>query len=208
MYSFCFLRSENIESDHDIHSEFYNGQIEVEWSEASKQKNLFKLRSDFKELVKNKYDFDLYQLEGEVSKIFENLDRPVFWEDKHVGPVIESLNRIFVESINNKAIKEKLRSLVNKNEIDNKASMKILEIWLNKVLLLEENYIKDIMCPFYVLYDLRIVTCHLRSDESRASMLESIKTRLKLDTDANNENIFDKLIENMSSSYSSLIDSM
>ena len=64
------------------------------------------------------------------------------------------------------------------------------------------------MCPFYVLYDLRIVTCHLRSDESRASMLESIKTRLKLDTDANNENIFDKLIENMSSSYSSLIDSM
>ncbi len=203
-----FLRSENIESDHDIHSEFYNGQIEVEWSEASKQKNLFKLRSDFKELVKNKYDFDLYQLEGEVSKIFENLDRPVFWEDKHVGPVIESLNRIFVESINNKAIKEKLRSLVNKNEIDNKASMKILEIWLNKVLLLEENYIKDIMCPFYVLYDLRIVTCHLRSDESRASMLESIKTRLKLDTDANNENIFDKLIENMSSSYSSLIDSM
>ena len=117
-----FLRSENIESDHDIHSEFYNGQIDVQWSESSKQNKLFELRSTFKTLVSEKYDLDLYILDGEVSKIFENLDRPVFWEDKHISPVVESLNRIFVESINSKGIKEKLQGLVHKKEIESKVT--------------------------------------------------------------------------------------
>lgn len=200
-----FLRSENIESDHDIHSEFYNGQIDVQWSESSKQNKLFELRSNFKILVNEKYDFDLYILDGEVSKIFENLDRPVFWEDKHISPVVESLNRIFVESINSKGIKEKLQGLVIKKEIEGKGSMKLLEIWLEKVLSLDVTDIKEIMCPFYVLNDFRIITCHLCSEESRVSKLESIKERLNLEVGASNEAIFDKLIEDTSISYSKLI---
>lgn len=37
-----YLCSENINSDHDIASEFYEGQIEVQWAEPSKEKNYSK----------------------------------------------------------------------------------------------------------------------------------------------------------------------
>ncbi len=44
-----YLRSENIESDHSIGSEFYDAQIMCQPSEHSKEDHLFKIRSEFLE---------------------------------------------------------------------------------------------------------------------------------------------------------------
>tara|TARA_B110000902_G_C14234963_1_gene560297 strand:+ start:799 stop:1629 length:831 start_codon:yes stop_codon:yes gene_type:complete len=90
-----YLRSENTESDHDIQSEFYDAQIDVQFSDTSKQSTTFHLRKEVNDSVLQKFSFDLYMLEGEVAEVISNLHRPVFWEDRHVGPVIESFNRVF-----------------------------------------------------------------------------------------------------------------
>ncbi len=77
-----YLRSENVESDHDLYSEFYDAQVETQFSNPSPENTLFHTRSECIKICKQKYNKDLYKLQGEVSKIIENLDRPVFWEEK------------------------------------------------------------------------------------------------------------------------------
>lgn len=39
---------------------------------------------------------------------------------------------------------------------------------------------KPITLPFFVLYDFRVLTCHLASDDTREKMLASINERLGL----------------------------
>lgn len=198
-----YLRSENLPSDHDIHSEFYDAQIEIKWSEPSRQSSLFHLRKQLKEISLKKYDLDLYHLDGEVSKVIENLHRPVFWEDKHVGPVIESFNRVFVESLNSSAIKENIVKHLSTADVKGKGSLKLFEAWMKIRHNLED--ISDLMCPFYVLYDFRIITCHLQSSESKASILSSINSRLGLKADnLDYETIYDTLIDLLAKSYSKL----
>lgn len=200
-----YLRSENIDSDHDIQSEFYDAQIDVQWSEPSKQSSTFHLRKDLNDIVFKKLSFDLYMLEGEVSEVIANLHRPVFWEDKHVGPVIESFNRIFVESINNKAIKVDIKQANSSADTKNKGSLKIFQLWLEERLGCTNA--SELMCPFYVLYDFRIITCHLQSSEKREETLKSINTRLNIDEgNTDYELIYDALINMLSSSYKDILD--
>jgi len=199
-----YLRSENIDSDHDVHSEFYDAQIDVQWSEPSKLTALFHCRRDLKKLIYEKINLDLYMLDGEVSKVIENLHRPIFWEDRHVGPVIESFNRIFVESLNLPKIKHDVSEVTPAVDLKEKGSLKVLESWLLNRLKLESC--AEIMCPFYVLYDFRIITCHLQSEESRTKKLTSINKRLGIpEENLNNEIIYDSLIDLLSKSYSSII---
>jgi hypothetical protein len=99
-----YLRSENVESDHEIHSEFYDAQIDCIPSPPSKQSQLLRARADLDALVKKTSGFPLYRLQGEVDRIIEHLHRPVFWEDRHIAPVIDTLNKIFVESLKGTSI--------------------------------------------------------------------------------------------------------
>lgn len=199
-----YLRSENIDSDHDIHSEFYDAQIELQFSQPSKQTTAFHLRDELNKKILSSLNFDLYMLEGEVSEIFKNLDRPIFWEEKHVKPVIESLNRIFVESFNIKAVKEDLKSIDENIKIKSLGSNKIFQLWLQHRLKIENS--SDLICPFFVLYDFRVATNHLQSSAKKEEMMTGINKRLNLDE--NNENyevIYDALIEMLVSSYSEII---
>ena len=199
-----YLRSENVESDHDIHSEFYDAQIEVQFSKLSKQSTTFNLRKELNDRVLQSLSFDLYMLEGEVSEVVSNLHRPIFWEDKHVGPIIESFNRIFVESINNKAIKADIKLLNNATDTKNKSSLKVFQLWLEERLDCENA--SELMRPFYVLYDFRTITCHLQSAEKRAEALQLINTRLGLDEDNTDyELIYDGIINMLSSTYTKIL---
>lgn len=200
-----YLRSENIDSDHDLHSEFYNAQIDVQWSEPSRQSALFHFRKNLKESILEKLGIDLYVLDGEISKVFENLHRPIFWEDKHVGPVIESFNRIFVESLNISKIRSDVLKVSSDVDLKGKGSLKVFESWLQNRLEMTNH--AEIMSPFYILYDFRIITCHLQSEEGRAEKLKSINKRLGIPEDnVSNERIYDSLIDELSKSYAAVID--
>jgi hypothetical protein len=197
-----YLRSENVESDHDLFSEFYESQMEIQFSNPSPENTLFHVRSETIKLCYGKRNGYLYTLEGEISKIIKNLDRPVFWEEKHVNPVIESLNRIMVESLDKKFFIKELKNLVDSNELKElkDKGLKLFEKWLENVLKISD--FSNVTLPFFVLYDFRIVSSHLMSDSSKKEKIVSINKRLNLpEENQNYQLIYDLLINKLGESY-------
>ena len=191
-----FLRSENVDSDHDLHSEFYEAQIDVVFSDRSKQNELLHLRKSLNDLFNDKYAQPLFILEGEVATVIENLTRPVFWEERHVGPAIESLNRVFVESINSGFLKKAVKDKDNTRDIKSAGSLRALQAWFEVVMSQSEH--ADLALPFYVLYDLRIACSHLLPFEKQAKTMQSVNSRLSLDPDNRNlELVYDELLNTL-----------
>lgn len=199
-----YLRSENIDSDHDIHSEFYDAQIGAIFSEPSTQDSIFRKRSDLNRVITGNYGFPLYILDGEISETLKNVTRPVFWEEKHIAPVIESLNRIIVESINIGGIKSYLSKVNNQKDIKSKKGLKLYQIWLEEFFTSDQAY--NIMSPFFILYDFRVLLSHLQSNETKTETLSSIKDRLKLPPESNLELIYDSLLLSLLDSYSKILE--
>lgn len=194
-----FLRSENIDSDHDLHSEFYEAQIDVVFSDRSKQNELLHLRKSLNDLFNDKHGQGLFVLEGEVATVINNLTRPVFWEERHVGPAIESLNRVFVESINLAFLKKAVKDKDSTRDLKSTGSLKTLQAWLEVVM--GQSAHANLALPFYVLYDFRIVCSHLLSVDKQAEMMQSVNTRLGLDpANRDLELIYDALINALSQS--------
>lgn len=199
-----YLRSENVESDHDLYSEFYESQIEVQFSNPSPENALFHARSEVVQACERERKGYLYTLEGEISKVIENLDRPVFWQEKHVSPAIEALNRVMVESLDSKFLKDELKDLVSKDQLKGLKSLKLLEKWLENILQIPE--FSDVSLPFYVLYDFRILSSHLTSDSKKKETLKSINKRLSLlEENENYEAIYDALINRLRESYETIL---
>lgn len=179
-----YLRSENIESDHDLYSEFYDAQLHCVFSEPSLEKRAMHSRASLNNRSKDKFGMELYQLHGEISRVIEGLQRPTFWEEGNVAPVAEALNRIMVESLCPNMLRQQLNQVIDIDESDYKdlKGLKLKQLWLSKCLRAEDA--STVMLPFFVLYDFRIFMCHLIPNDRREKMLASIYQRLGLD-DAN-----------------------
>ncbi|HGU9804451.1 TPA: hypothetical protein ACNFO5_001823 [Citrobacter freundii] len=202
-----YLLSENVESDHSIHSEFYNAQIDVKWSDPSIENEVFELRKKISDKANTKHGHPMNKLEGEISNIISNLDKPVYWEDKHVSPIIESLNRVFIESLNVELFKSSISKLENKVDIKNLKGLKLYSLWLKEYLKMDDS--DKIMCPFFVLYDFRIMVCHLQSEQSKSEQLKSINKRLNIDEEnCNYEIIYEKLFEQLKDSLTAIEDNI
>jgi len=104
------LLSENISSAFDIHSDFFNAQIENQWSEGAIEDKFLNIRGEISDKVKDFYGDSLYKLPDEIGLTIAGLQKPIFWDDRHVAPVFESLNRIFIESLNENFLKYFLSS--------------------------------------------------------------------------------------------------
>ncbi|RZM78011.1 hypothetical protein [Leptolyngbya iicbica] len=195
-----YLRSENVYSDHDLCSEFYESQIEVQFSNPSPENALFHVRSEVVKACLRERKGYLHTLEGEISKVIENLDRPVFWQEKHVGPVIEALNRVMIESLDARFLKSELKDLLSKNELKSLRSLKLLEKWLENIL--QTPRFSEVALPFYVLYDFRILSSHLTSESKRQQTIKNINKRLNLpEENKDYELIYDELISRLRESY-------
>ena len=121
-----------------------------------------------------------------------------------LAPLLSHLIGFFFESINNKAIKTDIKMANGAADIKNKGSLKLFQLWLEERLGCKNA--GGLMCPFYVLYDFRIITCHLQSSERRLQTLKSINTRLGIDEDnADYEMIYDAIIGMLSSSYKDIL---
>jgi len=199
-----YLRSENVESDHDVCSEFYDAQIECVFAQPSLENRALRARSELNKRCKAKFGDDLYQLHGEIARVVENLRRPLFWEEKHVAPAAESFNRVMVESLNVGLLRKELEPHVAKDELKGLKGLKLLELWIGKSLGSADA--KTLTLPFFVLYDFRVLTCHLASDESREKLLASINERLSLGkANVNLEAIYFALLPKLSASLEKIL---
>lgn len=188
-----YLLSENIPSSFDLHSDFYDAQIECQWSEGAIESKCLNLRSNLSERIRKQHGSDLYKLPEEITKTISDLQKPIFWEDRHVAPVVESLNRIFVESLNETFLKNYLTSAGIK-DINGLRALKLMEKFIEH--LSDATTARTTMSPFFVLYDYRINVCHLQSIATVTTKTQSINERLGLSkTNESHENIYEQLFK-------------
>jgi hypothetical protein len=194
-----YLRSENVASTHDVASEFYDGQIDIVWSEPSREHALFDSRAEFVKRCQPLLAAPVMLLNAECSEILEGFRAPLIEDRRSVSNAIEDLCKVCVESINKAAFVNVLRSQTV--AIDSKlGSLKIIEKWLETRVGAEAA---SIMSPLFVLYDLRINAAHLLSSERADTVLESARDRLGGATTDLIE-IYRLLVSNVASCFRSL----
>ena len=187
-----YLRSENVASDHSLGSEFYDGQIECVFTPRTKEDELFRLRSEFLGKSFTKFAVSLGHLEAAALDLALSFNPPVIDTPKERRHVADTLNKIYLESLDNGELDRILTTLKAKSP--GSGSLKRLQTILQTVAPTEN--ISDLMSPLYVLYDLRVAYSHLTSGSS-APILPSVTSRLGLANDASLQEIYAVLIDGL-----------
>lgn len=196
-----YLRSENVPSDHSIGSEFYDGQIECKFTARPPEDQLFEKRSSFLEAFFAKFGEKAAHLENEVLDLAISIRRPVvdtLSERRHVA---DSLNKVYLESLNNKALGRAMESLALQPA--SLGSLKRLEKILES--LAPQSDARLTMAPLFALYDLRVAYSHLGPAEGQADIVSSVMARLGLATETTNLfAIYDALINQLQQTFEKL----
>ena len=198
-----YLASKNVASDHDIGSEFYEGQIEVEFTEYSKEQLVVKKLSEFADAIFKKHKVKMLQLDDEALPLIKSLKPPVHFSDKEMGDSMEAFNKLLVERINTAMLKFDLQLLLTPAEakkLQSLGGLKTLELWLLKRASVIDASAR--MNALFVLYDLRVVFKHLQSAEKKSNTMENCCERLGLAHKASNESIYNALLKNIVVFYS------
>jgi hypothetical protein len=196
-----YLRSENVESDHSIGSEFYEGQIDCIFTEVTKENKLFALRSQFVDACFKKFGAKIAHLDEEVLNLALNFNAPVIDSHKERRHVADTLNKIYIESLDNVV----LADLMIKASIDPKGlgSLKRLQAIFGAIANVDD--VQKILSPLYVLYDLRVAYSHLTSAEKSEQIVKSATARLNVDANSSLITIYDQLTAQLSASFEALI---
>ena len=201
-----YLLSYNVESDHNLKSEFYNAQILVEWGSESKEGNIFKKISQINTKVKEKYSVNLTILEKETLFYYSQLHIPIKNTKKEFESLINILNKILVENIDVASIKKFLET---KKEVNIKSlgSLKLLA----KLIYYACNFntydeAETFLSPLFCLYNLRITADHLLSTESEMEKLGKSLTKLNIPEEKreNYSYIYEKLISQLEEIFISI----
>jgi len=173
-----YLASENRDSDHDVGSHFYASQIEVEFTPPSAELDLLGARRKAMALAFEKWGIKLVHLELEVIAVLKQIRRPIIWNDQSVGQTIENVNKLLVEAIDLDAIKQDLHQINPSVDLSKFKSLKLFQKWLE----MRCRFIdaSTIASPLFVLYDLRVLSAHLLSNQKRNKLLTSARKRLGL----------------------------
>lgn len=198
-----YLQSENVDSDHDLFSDFYLGQIETQWDYQSLERTLLELHQKLSERFKTEWDVRLSKFDpDQITEALKSFAEPALWTFKELGNVWQSMNHVLIESLN----VDGLRKLIKKYEPDfDTKNLKGLKL-LQKVL---ETAMVEIpastMSSFFVLYDLRVIASH-KASESMQTLLKSCYERLKLNPEIEDlKGLHTNLIRHLCQSYKTMI---
>jgi len=199
-----YLLSENVDSDHDLVSDFYRGQIDVEWDYQSRERTLLELHQELSERFKSKLGTRLSKYDPEqITEILKSFAEPVLWTYKELGNVWQSMNNVLVESLNVDGLKKLVSVYAPDFETKGLKGLKLLEKLLHTAFVdLPEKTIS----PFFVLYDLRVVASHKDAPKLK-QILRTCYERLGMDPDKEDlEGLHTNLVLKLSESYKTIID--
>lgn len=200
-----YLLSENIDSDHDVASEFYAAQREAEFADLSYESMLLKRRSAFETICKNQDNFKIFDYEKDEYDLLGEIIRPVNWNEQGVIYIVNSLTKLCIESIDSKNLKDEIKKLDAYIDLEDKKGLKLLEEWLK--LRFKDLDSRAITMPFFTLYDFRLILDHKMSESKIEETLELCYERLEITHDKNFETLYDRLVEEMTKSYTKIIKS-
>jgi hypothetical protein len=195
-----YLRSENVPSDHSIGPEFYDGQIECKFTDRPPEDQLFEQRSQFLEACFSCFGEKLAHLEKEVLDLAISIRRPVVDTPAERRNMADALNKVYLESLDNKALERVLAKLgQNAAKL---GSLKRLQKLVETIAPAED--IAGAMSPLYVLYDLRVAYSHLGSQEGQKEKLQFVRERLGLAGSADLFAIYDTLVPALRGAFTKL----
>ena len=154
-----YLCSENIESDHLIGSEFYDGQIECIFTDRTPEDKLFRKRSEFLEAYFLKSKMKIGHLDNEVLELYTDFNSPIVDTPRERRNVADTLNKVYIESFDNKSLQQQYR--ISVGDPGKLGSLKLLQGILE--VHCPSLDVSKLMSPFFVLYDMRVACSHLSS---------------------------------------------
>ncbi len=195
-----YLRSENVESDHSIGSEFYDGQIECIFTDKTPEDHLFECRSRFLESCFNRFGIKIAHLDKEVLRLALEFNPPVVDSEKEQQRIADALNKIYVESFDNGALGKILKSMGDdpKKLGGLKRLQRILELTFTGA------EVSSLMAPLFVLYDLRVAYSHLGSEEGKNKRFQSIQERLSLVGQFDFSTVYKKIMHELADAFKTL----
>jgi hypothetical protein len=200
-----YLRSENILSENNIFSQFYEAQIGNIWADPSRENRIFSQRKELHEKTLGSYNLSISQLEPETLKEAGSVIRPIVSTLEAFSKVIISMNKIFVESINKKGLGDFLKRKFN-IKIDGLGGNKLFQLWLENCTDIQNA--ANVVSPLFVLYDLRVAMAHLQSEETKEEFLSKSCERLELGRDCRDYLvIYDRLLDHIGQMYTTIIKS-
>ena len=149
-----------------------------------------------------------YKVGFEYSKLISNVfnqiyKHPILDERNQIFEAYLTLNKILVEGIDTKKLKEKLiDSGIQENELKGLGSLKTFSLFIEKVLKYTGWY--NLMTPFFVLNDLRNLHGHLNDTSFNAEYNDYTK-RLGLSEKETDYRIYETLIQKLINSFEILI---
>jgi len=195
-----YFRSSNVKSDHDICSQFYDAQIEVKWPVQSQERLLLMKKEEFEKGCKENFNLKISRYTDDIDEVLEKIQRPVFWNEKNVMYVINSLNKITTESFNSIEIKKEIEKLDSDFETMGLGSLKLLQKLIQ--LKFPELDAEEIVKSFFVLNDFRLVLDHRIDNPEK--VLDSCYERMGITENKDLETLYDTIFKGMTNSYTKL----
>lgn len=192
--------SYNVESDHDIVSNFYFAQIEAYVEESDNESRIFYLMINFGELIFTKFGFKLY--DTDIVSLKNEYKSPIINGKDQVFNAYKNLNSLLVESLNKKSLKEQLKDDTLPKELKSLGSLKLLNIFMKHKLGIENS--EEVISPLFVLYDLRILDSHLSSDVGFEEDYNDCKQRMGVSESMNYIDFFKEMVSRIIAMFEEL----
>ena len=149
---------DNINSDHDIISDYYFNNIEANFTKSDNENEILHLKNKFEENIYKKYIIKLSTLN--IKSLRDRYAHPLVNDKNLIFNAYSKLNKILIENLNKEELKKALKNKgVDSSELKNLGSLKLFEKFVEKFLDCNDSH--NLMTPFFVLYDLRILNDHL-----------------------------------------------
>lgn len=182
-----YLLVENIEPEGDAYSEFYEAQINAQFTEPPLEIKTLNTVEKLNSAFESKYSCFLYKERSIEERIDEarRYKRILMNDIDDFKRFITELNEIINESTNNTA----LRALLNSKGVDFEKGSKGNKL-LEKVYASILGDTNNLIAPFYQLYDLRLWAAHTGKDD----VLADVTNKLGLQEDSDYKVILDALL--------------
>lgn len=160
------LKCYNIPSDHKIIcSEFYAAQLCCVWANPNKEYQLYELRNKLYDLINHKQHIKLYHLEKEVASLIQSYCKPIVINLDALKNFVEIFHKVIIEGVNINELQRLYKNNIDCcDNIDKLGSIKLYELILGKFINNNEK-LRGVIAPLYVLNDLRIYFDHLLSTD-------------------------------------------
>ena len=162
---------------------------------------MFSLRSEFIATASKRLGEKIAHLDDEVINLSVGFNPPVVDTPKERRHVADTLNKIYVESWDNKAL---AKVIANKGgNPEGLGTLKRLQMVLEGAALGAD--IASLMSPLFVLYDFRVAALHLKSDTSVNATMKTVTDRLGLAEGSDLQVIYARLIAELRKTFEAFV---